>query len=124
MDGQRIHNITAEGLTYLKDDGSVGCIDFVECYERYIAEFMEPENLKRFQEANHLDNERLKQSIQRRKEWKEVAARNAVGEPWGTAPYIEFYTEPRTRFEFASKEEYWEVRSATEQGGWRTHDLS
>lgn len=124
MNGQRIQNITAEGLTYLKDDGTEGFIDFAACYERDFAKFMQPDNLKRHQEANHLDDEQLKQSIEKAREWKEVAYTMPGNLPMGNAPYIEFYTEPPTRFEFVTDEAFWEVRRAIRRNGWRTIDLS
>lgn len=124
MDGQRIQNITAEGLTYLKDDGSEGFIDFVACRERAFAGFTEPESLKQFQEINHLNDEQLNESIQRRKEWKYVGDRSILGEPWGSAPFIEFYTDPPIRFEFATEEEFHSVLDVMRHNHWRTHDLT
>jgi hypothetical protein len=107
---------------------------------------MEPERLKRYQDINHLSDEALEESIQRRKEWKDVADRNSIGgEPMGTAPYIEFYTDPPIRFEFETKEKFDELRSSIEflsamppdsateeqwktffaqKTGWSTYDLS
>jgi hypothetical protein len=146
IDGARIQRITKEGLFYLDDEGKETFIDFEECYKRKLAEFMQPENLKRHQEINHMNDEQLEQSIQRRKETQYVAAKNSLGDPLGTAAYIEFYTDPPMRFEFEAKadkggEIVWQIEflaplppnSATKEEleaffagetGWRVYDLS
>jgi hypothetical protein len=147
IDGKRIQRVTKEGLFYLDDKGEEAFIDFAACYERKLAEFMKSENLKRFQERNQMSDERLAQFIERRKkESRYVADRNSIGgEPMGTAPYIEFYTDPPTRFVFENEEKFQEIGfsieflsamppdSATQeqweayfagQTGWRTFDLS
>jgi hypothetical protein len=145
IDGSRIQRITAEGLFYLDENDQEQFIDFQACYKRQFSRFMEPERLKRYQEINHMTEEQLEKSIQRRKNAKMVADRNVIGRPMGTAPYIEFYTDPPIRFEFATKEAFNEIRmrieflapmppnSATQeeldaffadQTGWLTFDLS
>ena len=145
IDGARIQRVTKEGLFYLDEAGQEAFINFKACYERRLAKFMEPENLKKFREANPgMTDEELEGSIQRRKRWKDVADRNSIGgEPMGSAPYIEFYTDPPIRFVFETKEKFNELRSsieflsdmpsdsATEEQWeayratrWRTYDLS
>ncbi|MCL4247772.1 MAG: hypothetical protein KJ065_06465 [Anaerolineae bacterium] len=124
MDGKQIQTVTSEGLTYLDENGDEKFIDFSACHERALAEFMEPNNLRYFQEINRYSAEQLEESIQKHKKWKVVADRNILGEPMGTTPYIEFYTEPPIRFEFATLDEYHKTRFLLERNGWRTRDLT
>jgi hypothetical protein len=147
IDGARIQRVTKEGLYYLDDEGKEVFIDFQACYERKLAEFMQPESLKRFRAANlGSSEEQLAKFIERRKEYRTVADRNSIGgEPMGTAPYIEFYTDPPTRFVFETQEKFEELRSSIEylsamppdsatkeqweayfaqETGWSTYDLS
>jgi hypothetical protein len=142
IDGARIQRVTKEGLFYLDDEGKEVFIDFQACYERKLAQFMQPENLKRFKAMNpHMDNEQYIEALKRS---RYVADRNSLSAPWGDGPYIEFYTDPPTRFVFdpeigsdiamrieflaplppngASKEEL-EAFFAS-QTGWKTFDLS
>jgi hypothetical protein len=53
-----------------------------------------------------------------------VAVRNIIGDPCGTAPYMEFLTEPMTKFVFNRKENFRELRWLIEEKGWLTFDLS
>jgi hypothetical protein len=124
MNGKQIQKITSEGLIYLDEKGEERFIDFLACYEKELQRFMNPDNLKRIQDINGFNAEQLEQSIQRHKEWKVVADRSIIGEPIGTAPYIEFYTEPLIRFEFDTKDEFQKVRHSIEQERWRTSDRS
>jgi hypothetical protein len=127
IDGKRIQSITADGLVYLNDSGDEEFIDFSACYSYYFKRATSPEYIERLKDLNpqtQWDDERVKKYVERRTKWREIALRNIIGDPWGTAPYLEFYTEPCIRFEFATEDEYRETRYLIEQYGWRTHDLS
>jgi hypothetical protein len=123
IDGTRILHVAANGLTYLDDKGEEAFIAFAACYERKLAEFMHPDNLKEFQRINPgFSKEKLDGHIQWRKSWKRVADRNPVGQP---LPYIEFYTDPPLRFEFVTIDEFQRVRTLIEKtSGWKTFDKS
>jgi len=127
MDGSRIRSITAEGLLYVDDDGREHFIDFAECYAYYVRKTTAPEYIEQIKELNpqsQWDEEGINKYIQKRVAWREVALRNVLGEPWDDGPYIEFHTEPGIRFKFSTQEEFYKVRYAIEQFGWRTFDLS
>jgi len=118
IDGARIQRVTKEGLFYLDDEGEEAFIDFAVCYERQLAKFMEPENLKHHQEINHLSDEDLEKSIERRKNWKVVGERDFSAIP----PYMVFYTDPFIRFEFATVDDLQEIRFFIQKKtGWRTY---
>jgi hypothetical protein len=123
-DGKQIQKITAEGLVYLDDDGNERFIDFAAIHASNVKKRTSPEYLEKVKELNQWDDEGEKQHLKRLEKWREVAERNILGDPWGTAPYIEFHTEPPIRFEFATQDEFRTVRTAIEQFGWRTTDLT
>src|SRR5689334_7023715 len=118
MDGKRIQKITAEGLTYLDDDGKEQFIDFEACYQSHFTNFMKPENLQRFKEINSLNDEKLQESIERHRAWKEVGIRQVLGQPWDDGPYLELHTDPPIRFKFATKEDYSFVVGSIHKLGW------
>jgi hypothetical protein len=120
MAASRIQGITRDGLTYVDDNGTAQFIDFEACFNLYFANFVKPDNLQHIKEINHMTDEKLTQSIEKRRKWKEVALRNIIGNP----PYIEFHTDPPIRFTFEDENNYRKIRTAIEENGWRTFDLS
>ncbi|MCC7446077.1 MAG: hypothetical protein IT324_01610 [Anaerolineae bacterium] len=111
----------------MDDDGREQYIDFAQCYAYYVQKSTSPEYIERMKELNpqmQWDKEGINKYIQKRVAWREVALRNVLSEPWADGPYIEFYTEPRIRFKFSTQDEFYKVRYAIEQFGWRTFDLS
>lgn len=92
-----IKNVTEFGLEYIDEKGNTKFIDFKFCS----------------QNSNNLLNNP-----------KYVAQRNILGYPWGAPHYMEFFTEPLTKFVFDSKEKFYELRGQIEQTGWLTFDLS
>src|SRR5262245_35766050 len=127
MNGEQIQNITADGFTYLDEDGNKKFIDFSLCYENYLKETTSPEYIARMKELNpqsQWDDDGVKKYIERRTKWRGIGERNVLAKPWADGPYIEFYTQPRIRFDFATEDEYRKVRYAIEQFGWRTFDRS
>lgn len=99
-------------------------IDFSECLENYASTHYSSDNLRRMQELNQWDDEQSEKYRRASYTCRLVADRNILEPPWDTGPYIEFYTDPPTRFNFDSKEEFHTVRMTLEQYGWQTHDLS
>ena len=127
MDGKQIQNITAEGLLYLSDNGDELYIDFSACYKNYLEKVTSPQYIERMKELNpghQWDSEGIRQYVEKRIAWREVANRQILGPPWADGPYIEFHTEPPTRFNFSTEDEYRKVRYEIERHGWRTFDLS
>ncbi len=127
MDGKQIRNITAEGLTYLDENGNETFIDFAACYTNDLNKSTSPSYIEHMKELNpqsQWDDEGIQKYIEKRTRWKEIANRNVLGKPWADGPYIEFHTEPPIRFDFATADEYSEVRYTIEGFGWRMFDLS
>lgn len=92
-----IKNVTEVGLEYIDENGNTKFIDFKICSQN---------------SAELLNNP------------KYVAQRNILGNPWGTPPYMEFFTKPLTKFLFNREENFYELRGQIEQTGWLTFDLS
>ena len=92
-----IKNVTELGLEYIDENGNLKFIDFKNCCQNS----GEVLNFPGY-----------------------VAVRNIIGDPCGTAPYIEFLTEPLTKFVFNRKENFCELRWQLEDTGWLTFDLS
>lgn len=113
MKNKKIISILPEGLTYQNGEGDQIFIDFEECRINFL-KWLQKENERTDEEMKNL-NEKTKC----------VAVRNAFEEP----RYIEFFTEPRVRFEFKKswiKDSYKEYRSLNTkiiEAGWKTFDL-
>jgi hypothetical protein len=124
IDGARIQLITPEGLFYLDDEGKEQFIDFEECFQREFARFTDPHHLKKFREINpSMTDEQLQEDFEWRKTWKKIANRNF--DPIDALPYIEFYTDPPIRFEFATVDAFHRMRFFIEKNThWRTADLA
>jgi hypothetical protein len=71
-----------------------------------------------------MDDERLERFLQKIKQLKEIGKRNPLKPPWADGPYIEFYTEPATRFQFTNYDEYTRILKIIGEAGWRTFDQS
>jgi hypothetical protein len=119
-----IQRVTQQKLEYIDDAGRSQQIDFETCRNNDV-ERTNTRNKDR--RPGHL-------FIDSPQTWKYVATRNVMGEPpweldlYKNEPYIEFYTQPPTRFVFAASEEghddYCLLRSLIEQVGWLTFDAS
>src|SRR5258706_15551861 len=123
MDDKQIKNITADGLWYVDETGNDLFIDFSACYGNYLQMVTSPEYFERMKELNpqsKWDEESIQKYIKRRTAWREVAKRNILGPPWADGPYIEFHTEPPTRFDFSSEDEFRNARYEIERYGWGT----
>lgn len=122
IDGARIQRVTQEGLFYLDESGEEAFIDFAECCERRLAEFMRPENLKKFREANPgSTKEELDESIEGQKNWKIVGYCDTSMTPH----YLTFYADPSIHFEFSTLAELLQVRAFMRRNGrWITRNFS
>jgi hypothetical protein len=104
---KEIIEITQDGIDYIDDDGNRQFISFEVCFQN---------NLKKV--GKHIG---LRSPEQRRKLYERmryVGVRYTFEEP----PSIQFYTEPPTRFEFATLESLYEIAYKVKKAGWRTND--
>lgn len=119
MHSENIIEVTSEGIRYLDENREEQFIDFAECYQRYLDGLNDPEHIKGFKEANPTrSDEELEANLNYCRSLKKVADRDF------TVPYIEFYTQPRIRFNFPNRDEYDEVIWGIRKAGWRTYDMA
>jgi hypothetical protein len=109
----RTVNVTQEGIQYIDENGNRQIIDFETCRKNWV-EYVN--NSEDFAVSNL--------SIS---ETSCVAWRDITHKP----PYIEFFTEPRIRFEFkfslwclSPKQAFIRVQMKIVESGWTTYDLS
>ena len=95
-----ITNISSNGIDYIDDEGEQQFIDFESCHK------------------NDIDARSTDQLRAFYKRLKRVAIRLTFREP----PAIEFFTVPRTHFEFSTREKIWEVVRTIKEAGWRIGD--
>ena len=124
LDGSQIRSVTAQGITYVDDDGAEQFIDFAQCYENYVKDMLSPERWETIKRVNNKTDDFWETWVAKVKKFKQVGQRQILTPPWADGPFIEFYTEPPMRFKFATEDEYDSVRDALEEGSWRTFDLS
>lgn len=118
IDGARIQRVTQEGLYYLDDEGGERFINFAECYKTGIAQYRQ--FLIDYLPA--LTDQEREERVKDYKRAMKVADRNF--DPGDTLPYIEFYTDPRTYFEFATLDKFYEVRFLIDRKTrWKTRDM-
>jgi hypothetical protein len=94
-------DITPQGITYTTPDGGTGFIDFAIYHSNYL-DILKEENR------------------QTASEWKRVRQHNTVNQP----PYLEFFTTPMTRFEFATVDDCQRLRHTVRKNHWRTMELA
>jgi hypothetical protein len=124
MDGKSIKEITDIGLMYQNEYGEQVYIEFSACHQNHIEWNTSSDALRSVKDANHMTDDDLPEFIQDLQNWKVVADRNFDGFPDSTKPYIEFYTKPRIRFEFTTRDEFEQVRRAIHKAGWKTFDIT
>lgn len=117
MNEKNIIEISSEGLLYLNEVGEKQFINFAGCYQRYLDQWNDPDNVRRFKEANPaFKDEQLDASLETIRKKKEVGWRDF------SSLYIEFYTEPPIRFDFSNLDEFHRVEGLVRKAGWRTFD--
>jgi hypothetical protein len=101
----RIRSVTASGILYIDDHGRFEFVDLEACYQRWF-------------DWQYTDRNR---TPDRDRSVREVGARDADPD----SLFIEFYTEPHTRFTFDSYEELCAFRLRMwKLGGFDTYDLT
>jgi hypothetical protein len=124
MDGSQIKSVSAEGLSYIDQAGEEIFIAFSDCYENYVKRRLTPEIWQRYQELNRKYADDWDSYVAWVRERHEVGIRQVLTPPWADGPYIEFHTEPPTRFQFRTEEEYSQVLLVIHEAGWQTFDQS
>ncbi len=109
----KIKNITENGIQYTDNSGNLGFIDFEVCRENWTEYVNSSEDFN----VTNLSID----------ETKCVGYRNITD----NHPYIDFFTEPKIRFEFKfslsclfPKQAFIEMQARIIQVGWTTYDLS
>jgi hypothetical protein len=123
VDGSQIREIRVDGVEYLDDDAKRQFIDFALCHANSMKEYTSPENTEHFKAQNRLSDEEYDEFVERTRAFKAVGARQIMGPPWADGPYVEFYTDPPTRFDL-TEAEYWQIVSTIHKLGWNTFDMS
>ena len=118
FNGKLIRSVTAQGIVYVDDTGVEQFIDFLQCYENFVERHLSPESWASHKELNHKTDEDWDEYVEWVKGTKAIGARD-IGEL-----FIDFYTEPRIRFQFATQDEWWLIRRSTRKAGWHTFDLT
>lgn len=115
---KRIVNITQQGIRYLDETGAEYLIDFDTCRRNWVAYVSQGTD---FTPKEMTDAETVC-----------IGWRNSIAQP----PYIEFFTEPRTRFEFLEtlfdrifdrdkcRRNFQTLQQKILDAGWKTLDLS
>jgi predicted RNA-binding protein with RPS1 domain len=124
-----IKNVTELGLEYIDENGNPKFIDFKICRQNSVEilnytglglEYSDENGNPKF-----IDFKICRQNSVEILNYPEfVAVRNIIGYPYGTAPYIEFFTEPLTKFVFNRKEIFRGLHMQMKETGWLTFDLS
>ena len=124
MDGSRIQEVTAQGLTYLDDRGEEQFIDFAACFQRWLGRSITPEVLKNVKEWNHMTDAQVQEFIGDMNNETVVGGRDIYGYSETKLPSIQFYTEPPTNFEFPDVQDFYRINYLVRKVGWRTQDLA
>ncbi len=104
---KEITNIIHKGVHYVDDDGNPQFIDFETCQQNNVLA------KKAWRETVWTDDDEVFWQ-----KTKYVGLRVTFREP----PAIEFYTKPRTFFEFQTRDDLWEIVSKIKEVGWRIND--
>ncbi len=110
------------GIRYVDELGTERFIDFAACYENYLKKWNDPVYLAQFQDISKMDDERRNRWLERARQIREIAKRNPLTPPWADGPYVEFHTDPPTRFRFSDFDEYGKIIEVIADAGWKTFD--
>lgn len=124
LPGERIKQVTVDGLTYVNDAGEEAFIDFALCFQNWLEPQLTPEALKKFKELNYMTDEQVENFVARMRNETVVGGRDIGGYPEGKLPRITFYATPSIAFEFPTTDEFHRVRYWIKKAGWRTYDMT
>src|SRR5262245_51264742 len=99
---KQIRTVAKERIEYIDVDGAPRFIDFETCYQNYWASRNDAQ--KAYETKFDKPGRKLKR----------VGQRDFGAKP----PYIEFFTDPMTRFEFDSMEEFHKLAGQVRRAGW------
>ena len=97
-----IRSITHEWIIYLDDNGKTCFVDLIACNNRWI--------------INRRDAGEGVSTL----DVQYVGYRNSIAKP----RHLVFFSEPPTKFEFDSDEDYWKLLDDLQAVKWRTIDLT
>jgi len=120
MDSKQIQEITAEGILYTDNDNNKKFIAFEDCFNTFLKwEFSVP-----------IITQKKAELIRAVKQVGEIDYIGEKLEPWITEstnvnqPYVLFYDDKLTTFEFAEQNECAEFHKKVTQSGWNLFDRS
>lgn len=114
--------MTSKGIRYVDEQGLEQFIDFTECYQSFVKKWTSPEFWEQHKQANNLTDAGWARHMERVSQWKEIGRRQPLQPPWADGPFFEFYTEPATRFQCETIDEYVNLESTIWKTGWKTFD--
>jgi hypothetical protein len=123
LDGNRIKDVTTEGLFYLDAEDQLQYIDFAACYANFVRQMTEPDYWEHYKEINRLTNADWERHLQRLERWKEIGSKQPLTSPWADGQYIQFHTDPPIRFKFATVKEFQEAGGTILETRWKLMDL-
>lgn len=104
---KEIIDVNAKGITYIDEKGDYQSISFNNCHQNFLSN-----------EEKSWGSEYTEERRQFYQRSKYVGVRYALSDP----PALEFYTRPRTVFEFSSREDLSDILVQIKNSGWRTRD--
>jgi hypothetical protein len=126
---QQIKEVRQDGIVYVDATGDEQFISFKSCYQNYFERRLSRQSSQKRSKVIRMLYRFVAEWSERRKGWRAVADRNVLGDDFmrgaNNPPYFEFYTTPRIRIEFDSREALDTMRYLIErQFRWRTSDLT
>jgi hypothetical protein len=120
MDSKQIQEITAQGIVYTNDAGDKQFIDFTDCFNTFLKwELSAPVTTPRRAEAA-----RMSKQVGEINYLGDILDLSATGSDGFTAPYVLFYDDQVTRFEFSGQDECAEFHQKMMDVGWLVFDLT
>ena len=104
---KEITSVIPNGINYVDEEGNQQFIDFESCHQNNLMDVEKRWGSQYTDEAREF--------------WqraKYVGIRFTLSDP----PAIEFYTVPRIRFEFSTRDRLYEILTGIKKAGWRTND--
>jgi hypothetical protein len=122
LNAKQIREVTSDGIRYVDDQGEERFIDFAVCYQNYVKKRTSPEYWETHKQVNNLTDADWDRHVERVMKWKEIGRSQPLEPPWSDGPFVEFHTEPSTRFQCETIDEYVNLLSSIEKTRWKTFD--
>jgi hypothetical protein len=120
LDSKQIQEITAEGILYIDNDNNKKFIAFEDCFNTFL----------KWELSVSIITEKKAEFIRSMKQVGEISYIGENFEPWITEstsvnrPYVLFYDNQLTRFEFSEHNECAEFHQRVTETGWNLFDTS